>query len=306
MNTAVLLVTYNRVELLKRSISCILNQTEPFEHLVIVDNFSTDSTFEYLKSFFNLSKVSSLFNADICDSNIFEGVHNNIRVTIIRLLMNTGGSGGFYSGIKYIVENKDVDWIWGMDDDAFCFPDALEKLNIATNEHHNVKAFWSNCNADDDFHLDNKYKEMDTWMFVGFLISKQLIKSIGLPVSDYFIYHDDSEYSERIIRNGYKIIKVRDSIIEHGDISQRSSWSRVILGKKIDFPEMPDWKLYYFIRNYLLKNRYSWRSFSIASLNGIKLIIKLLLVKPSKLYIAVIAFIHGLINKKGRQHDVFI
>lgn len=302
MNAAILLVTYNRIELLKKSISCILNQSEPFPHLVIVDNSSTDDTFEFLKTFFNLSVVPSSFDATVCTSNIFEGFHKDIKVSVVKLSMNTGGSGGFYSGIKYIVENLCVDWIWGMDDDAFCFPDALEKLKFAIVEQPNIQAFWSNCNADNDFHINRKYKETDTWMFVGFLISKQLIQSVGLPVRDYFIYHDDTEYSERIIRNGYKIIKVRDSIIEHGDLSQRPLWLKNILGKKVEFPAMPDWKLYYFIRNFLLKNRYSMKSFIISFYNVLKILLKLMLVKPSKIFIAGTALLHGVLNKKWKQH----
>ena len=302
MNAAILLVTYNRIELLKKSISCILNQSEPFPHLVIVDNFSTDNTFEYLISFFNLSAVPSSFDATVCPSSIFEGFYKGIKVSIIKLSMNTGGSGGFYSGIKYILENLCVDWIWGMDDDAFCFPDALEKLKFAIVEKPDIQAFWSNCNADNNFHVNQKYKETDTWMFVGFLISKQLIQSVGLPVCDYFIYHDDSEYSERIIRNGYKIIKVKESMIEHGDLSQRQLWQRNILGRKIEFPAMPDWKLYYFIRNFLLKNRYSIKSFLLSFYNVLKILMKLMLVKPSKISIAGKAFFHGVLNKKGKLH----
>lgn len=49
MITAVI-VTYNRKELLGQNIEMLLKQTIPFDSIIIVDNCSTDGTFEYLKN----------------------------------------------------------------------------------------------------------------------------------------------------------------------------------------------------------------------------------------------------------------
>ena len=42
MKFGVIIVTYNRLALLKECVSCVLSQTEPFSNICIVDNHSSD------------------------------------------------------------------------------------------------------------------------------------------------------------------------------------------------------------------------------------------------------------------------
>ena len=42
------IVTYNRLELLKESVAAVMQQTYPLHRVVIVDNHSTDGTDNYL------------------------------------------------------------------------------------------------------------------------------------------------------------------------------------------------------------------------------------------------------------------
>ena len=47
-NVTAAIVTYNRVDLLKESLSAVLNQTDYLNHVIVVNNKSTDETAEYL------------------------------------------------------------------------------------------------------------------------------------------------------------------------------------------------------------------------------------------------------------------
>ena len=49
---SVVIPTHNRCELLKRAISSVLNQTIRFKKIIVVDNGSTDNTFETISSLF--------------------------------------------------------------------------------------------------------------------------------------------------------------------------------------------------------------------------------------------------------------
>ena len=49
MNNAVVIVTYNRLELLKECLACVCRQTIPFSRVIVVDNHSTDGTRDYLE-----------------------------------------------------------------------------------------------------------------------------------------------------------------------------------------------------------------------------------------------------------------
>ena len=66
-------VTYNRLSLLKECLSALENQTYPIQRIVIVDNCSTDGTSEFLDSL------------------------TDTRYLIIHSKENIGGAGGFPS-----------------------------------------------------------------------------------------------------------------------------------------------------------------------------------------------------------------
>ena len=93
-------VTYNRLELLKRVITALKSQTVPVDKIIVVNNGATDGTKEWLDS-------------------------QEFLITIHQ--ENVGGAGGFYRGIKEAMTTE-TDWIWCMDDDVFPTSKCLEKL----------------------------------------------------------------------------------------------------------------------------------------------------------------------------------
>ncbi len=100
MKITAVIVTYNRLELLKECLLGLRGQTHPLDEIIVVNNSSTDGTDGWLK--------------------------DQDRLTVINQ-DNLGGSGGQYAGIRKAMENG-ADWIWCMDDDAEPYPDALEQL----------------------------------------------------------------------------------------------------------------------------------------------------------------------------------
>ena len=81
MKIATIIVTYNRIELLKKSISAHLSQSKQSDVILVVNNASTDGTAIYLSELENRFK--------------------NIRV--VNLKENTGGAGGFYHGLSFLL-----------------------------------------------------------------------------------------------------------------------------------------------------------------------------------------------------------
>ena len=275
----IVVVTYNRIECLKKNLTCLENlnnDNKKYEiNYYIVNNNSNDGSKEFLDN----KKYNSRYN-------------------IINLEENTGGAGGFYTGIQ-TAYNDGNDFIWGMDDDAYPKSDSLEILLKNYSKINEDCALWSNCNNDNDFEFD--YKEINSWMFVGFFINKKIIDKVGLPRKDFFIFFDDVEYCNRIIENGFKIFKVRNSIIEHKD-SYSNMLSKKILFKTIQIPNFGDWKMYYYVRNKLLMykktNLKYWKTLLIVYP---KLLIKTLLIKPKQIGIILKAILHGIIRKSGKK-----
>ena len=81
MKTGCVVVTYNRLELLKQNINALERQTYNLSKIYIVNNCSTDGTGDYLAQYAN--------------NPLFE---------IITLDKNIGGAGGFSIGIKKAVQ----------------------------------------------------------------------------------------------------------------------------------------------------------------------------------------------------------
>ena len=191
-NVNAVIVTCNRRKLLQQSIESLLAQTYPLNKIVIVNNASTDGTKEYL------------------DSIVDE------RFVMLHKEVNEGGAGGFYYGVKEAYE-VGCDFVWIMDDDTIAGEDALEKLMesydkiadrpigfMASNVmfKDGKPCFMNICNPDyvwNEF-ADEGIIRITHCSFVAMLIPSWVVKEVGYPIKEYFIWGDDGEYSTRILR----------------------------------------------------------------------------------------------------------
>lgn len=193
MNNAVVIVTYNRLELLKECLACVCGQTIPFSRVIVVDNHSTDGTAEYLAS-----------RADI---------------EVIREVENLGGAGGFYDGLQRAGQGS-YDWVLIIDDDAMIAPDYMEKLLDYANAHVGIYGLAGKVVTEG--HIDVSHRRRitnrllyvesnvsaeeyqresfscDAATFCGLLLQGQKMREIGLPEKGYFLWYDDIEYCLRL------------------------------------------------------------------------------------------------------------
>ncbi|NAS19303.1 glycosyltransferase [Clostridium butyricum] len=216
MNICAVVVTYNRKELLKECIESLLKQTYKLKRIVIVDNNSTDNTYDYL-----------LENKLLSDK----------IVKYIKLQKNIGGAGGFNKGIEIACKDNEYDWIWMMDDDTIPNKDSLEQLlsgkNVISekvsflcskvigpeNEEMNIpnlsRKIGENGYKEWMKYLNKAIVQVESATFVSVLINVEAIKKVGLPWKEFFIWGDDIEYTSRLSKYygpGYVIGK---SIVVH-------------------------------------------------------------------------------------------
>jgi GT2 family glycosyltransferase len=207
LTVAAIVVTFNRKELLSQCLDAILTQTKQPDQIFVIDNASTDGTPEHLQSHQYL---------------------DNPLINYIPLPKNTGGAGGFYTGMKTAYE-AGYDWLWLMDDDVVCAPTALEKILDITHSPKNLqqptiltsKVLWK----DGQIHGMNRprfytdrYGEfvqsasqglllLRSASFVSCAVHRQAVDKYGFPHPYYFIWNDDSEYTARILKTetGYLV-----------------------------------------------------------------------------------------------------
>lgn len=247
-----------------------------------------------------------------------KGWLQNSAISLIELTQNTGGAGGFSTGLQKAIEYG-AEWIWMMDDDAEPHATALHELMKIANNPKNIYGSLAVNKSDTSWLttvvnpplgiIDTADKipseaEVQFLPFLGFLIHRDLVKKIGLPDAGFFIAADDVEYCIRAQNFGAKIIVAGHSRIEH----PKSHTSQInIFGKKIFFLSLPPWKRYYDTRNRLLiaRKHYGFRFFTQTIPGSILRFFIALIKEPQKLaqsraFIA--GFIDGVMQRKGKRH----
>lgn len=213
MSVCALVVTHNRRVLLAEGVRALLAQTHPVDHVIVLDNASTDATAEHLER---------------------EGLLADPRVTLERLDVNAGSAGGYAAGIARCLQTG-AELVWLLDDDAEPMPDALERLLAApaladpgvaavctkvvrrdgeVDWPHRCRLAGFSVPLGEDAYAAGTSAEVDLASFVGLMVRASVIRAAGLPRPELFINYDDAEYSMRLRRHG-AIRLVPEAVVVH-------------------------------------------------------------------------------------------
>lgn len=256
MKICAVVVTYNRLEKLKKCLDSYDSQSRKVDKLIIVDNASKQDTKDYL--------------------NQWKATNGGYEKQVLNLEKNYGGSGGFYYGMKKACESG-FDWLWIADDDAYPDHECFELLEKTINENPQEKVICSrvtNANGIDFSHRraiekgrffpkesnsnpESYNKErfpVNLFSFVGVALRKEVIEQCGFPRNDFFIWYDDTEYSYRV-NEKYSIDCYPSIKVFHDDEQTANSANH----------NEKSWKRYYGERNRLetaklhfSKNEFRW------------------------------------------------
>ena len=234
---AVVVVTYNRADLLARMLTGLAALERQPDAVIVVDNASTDHTAAVLE------------------------LATNAGLEVLRSSENLGGAGGFHHGVREAYA-RGFDRIWLMDDDVVPAPDCLDVLMavdgdclIAVREdlagrlvekaatRFDLRNPWAirpkTGTVDTDF-ADRaampERVEVENVAFEGFMVRRRVLDAVGLPDPSYFIFYDDVDLALRVRRAGFRIWAVRDAV----------------LVRQLSFDQQHDlsgWKGYYMYRN---------------------------------------------------------
>jgi len=188
-----IVVTYNRLELLRKCVDSLSKQTHACD-ILIVDNASTDGTDVWIKEI----------------SERYPQIH--YRNTGV----NLGGAGGFNCGMRWAIESG-YEFLWLMDDDCLPKENALEKLieadGILNGEYGWLSSavLWTDgreCKMNRQA-LQKSYYEYMHFLkdglvqakhatFVSLFMRAETVVRFGLPIKEYYIWGDDLEFTRRI------------------------------------------------------------------------------------------------------------
>jgi GT2 family glycosyltransferase len=234
---AVVVVTYNRAELLSRCLDGLAALDRRPDAVIVVDNASDDDTW-----------------------SVLEG-RSDLPLRPIRSTENLGGAGGFHLGVKTAYE-AGFDRIWLMDDDVVPAPGCLTVLMghpgpalMAVREDREGRLCEKAATVFDLANpmairpkretVEERYRTrgamppevgVENVAFEGFMVQRRVVEAVGLPDPGFFIFYDDVDFALRIRRHGFRIVAVRDAV----------------LVRQLDFDQQHDmksWKGYFMYRN---------------------------------------------------------
>ena len=238
------IVTFNRKDLLKRCLEAINGQTYKAAHVYIMDNASTDGTMDSVKEW-------GFYQTTLGDTQWHYILNDK----------NEGGAGGFYKGMKTAFEETKPDALWVMDDDGQPDKDCLKNLAeylavkdyiapiVLSDEDHIRCSFAPNYETCEEFAKIKGAHDgiIDNWSspFNGILYSARLIKTIGYPKKELFIWGDEINYHYRCLKAGFMPISVLAAVHYHP--LNRQIYIEFRNSTVIDIQQ--DWKLYCYLRN---------------------------------------------------------
>ena len=197
--------------------------------ILLVDNASTDGSVEAVRERFP-------------------------EVAILQNTENLGSTGGFNSGLRYLLQGTigDFDYIWLLDNDALAEPAALKELvKVAETDpciglvgsrimnpdapdnivEIGVHMGWQHAtvvpnlrNIPDSAELDDYY---DVVAVAGCssMARVSAIRRVGLMDERCFVYWDDMEWGISFTRHGYRVVGATWSVVYHRSFSERRVWS---------------------------------------------------------------------------------
>jgi rhamnopyranosyl-N-acetylglucosaminyl-diphospho-decaprenol beta-1,3/1,4-galactofuranosyltransferase len=251
METVVaIIVTFNRLNDLKKCVDSLRKQSYPINQILVFDNSSSDGTSDWLTL---QHDVISLLN----ESNI-------------------GGAGGFHAALQEGYK-MNFNWFWIMDDDccpaenclellmtvpdkekyAALAPTVYEQGTIPASHRGNLVYQPNLANLQVPIAPSDTcaISPIDYASFVGLLVPYQSVTKVGFPRPDFFIHHDDVEYSMRLGKQVGKIALLHEARIDHLQAAKKATnTSAAKKGVAID----KLWIQYYGIRNNIWLKRTYW------------------------------------------------
>jgi rhamnopyranosyl-N-acetylglucosaminyl-diphospho-decaprenol beta-1,3/1,4-galactofuranosyltransferase len=224
---AAVVLTYNRLHCLKECLQSIRRQAHLPERIIVVDNGSAAETKEWLQE------------------------QQDIQVVTIE--QNVGPAAGMKKALQAGMESG-YTWVWIMDDDSLPDPLALKKLLEARPGEVAVKNSLV-LDKDDrqslvfklkDYSgvadIKNEFIEGEIMPWNGTLFHREVIRKIGYPKSELFLWGEETEYYYRLKRSGhFPLFTVKDSYHFHpknAGFFYKGNWD-----------VHTHWRAYYFIRN---------------------------------------------------------
>jgi hypothetical protein len=248
-----------------------LKTENPFVSIITLNWNQTDITCEFLESMrsstYKNYEIIVVDNGSEIDPTERIQAGNYYNAKVCRSPVNLGFAGGNNYGVRHA--SPDYDFILQINNDAEITPDLIEKLLEPFYEdptigivspkirfHHTpaviqyagfnkMSMLTGKTTAVGSLEVDNGQHDISGYTYCAhgcaMMAKKEVIEKVGLLAEKYFIYYEESDWSARIIRAGYKIYYQAQGLCFHKE--------SISMGKQSPI------KVHYMTRNRILYMR---------------------------------------------------
>jgi GT2 family glycosyltransferase len=230
----IVILNWNGFDLTKDCLLSLARIDYPKYQIIVVDNGSTDGSYEELVSRFP-------------------------NIEFLRSEVNLGFVGGNNLGLKLALTKYDPDYFLLLNNDTTAEPSFLKNMVAFYSERPNLGIIGGKIYYFDDpkriwfaggwfdklrgnaVHLGENELDIGQYNipmkinFVTgccFMMSRKVVDTLGLLDEDFFAYCEDLDYSLRAIEAGFDCYYVPDSVIYHKVSSSFKSGKFAIVGKR--------------------------------------------------------------------------
>ncbi|HHB13239.1 MAG TPA: glycosyltransferase family 2 protein [Chromatiales bacterium] len=216
-DTIAVMVVWNGRRFLERAVGSVLAELDDRDDLLVVDNGSTDGSFEFLQQHFP-------------------------QVAVLETGDNLGGAGGFSAGMRVALQDPGCRQVWLLDNDIEVEPGALGALQAVLDDDPAVAAAGSQlCLYDDPMQIQEIGSRYTPWLGAlqqlhhgehrlppetpplvadylpacSLLVRREIVERIGPFREEFFIFYDDVEWSLRAGATGGVLKGVPGSVVRH-------------------------------------------------------------------------------------------
>jgi GT2 family glycosyltransferase len=200
MKCDIIIPIWNQLDFTRECIEHILKNTKYPYRLILVDNASDEDTKKYL-----------------------EGIKNKIAGTI---LVRNEENAGFIKAVNRGLRLSDSPYICIMNNDTLPAPGWLERMIGFSEAHPDAGLINPQCNGHGNMSIDeyskalerNKglYMEMNQCQGFCMLMKRRLMEKIGYLDESFGIGgYDDTDYSIRAHKAGFRSVSIRDAYVYH-------------------------------------------------------------------------------------------
>lgn len=214
---SIFVVAYNNLEkYTKTCVECILKYTEDVDYeLILVDNGSSDETFQYFKSVQHPRKkiirvtknIGANYGGNIALANAkgryIAGIANDIYVT----------KNWLSNMLKCMMSDTRIGMVTPVSDNI----SNLQSVNLGYKDFDDMQSKAEKHNISNP----RKWEERLRLITLGTLFKKECLDMVGL--CDYGFFHDfvDDDITFRVRRAGYKSVLCKDVFVSHAGVLTR-------------------------------------------------------------------------------------